>query len=154
MPDWKLPWSGGCRCGRIRIAVTQPPLLASACHCHGCQSMTSSAFSLTLTLPVEGFSVTEGEPVTGGLHGPTRHYFCWYCKTWMFTRPEGLDAFINLRPSVLDEHRWFAPFIEVFTREKLHWAETSAVHSFAAEPEFFEYEALIKEFAERGARPA
>jgi hypothetical protein len=142
MRDWKLPWSGGCRCGRIRIAVTQPPLLASACHCRGCQRMTSSAFSLTLTLPAEGFAVAEGEPVIGALHGPTRHYFCWYCKTWLFTRPDGLD-----------EHQWFAPFIEVCTNEKLPWAETSAVHSFPAEPAFPEYEALIKDFTERGAGP-
>lgn len=153
MRDWKLPWSGGCRCGRIRIAVTQPPLLASACHCRGCQRMTSSAFSLTLTLPAEGFAVTEGEPVIGALHGPTRHYFCWYCKTWLFTRPEGLDAFVNLRPSMLDEHDWFVPFIEVCASEKFPWAETGAVHSFAAAPAFAEYEGLIGEFAERGAGP-
>lgn len=153
MRDWKLPWSGGCRCNRIRIAVTEPPLLSSACHCRGCQRMTSSAFSLTLTLPAGGFSVTEGEPVIGALHGPTRHYFCWYCKTWLFTRPEGLDAFINLRPSMLDEHDWFAPFIEVCTAEKLPWAGTNAAHSFAGEPEFSEYDALIRDFAERGAGP-
>ena len=30
----KLPWKGGCRCGRIRIAVTEPPLLADLCACH------------------------------------------------------------------------------------------------------------------------
>lgn len=154
MSDWKLPWKGGCRCGRIRIAVTEPPLLASACHCRGCQRMSSSAFSLTLTIPAEGFSVIEGEPVVGGLHGPTRHYFCWYCKTWMFTRPEGFDAFVNLRPSMLEDHAWFAPFIEVHVKDRLPWAATGAAHSFTTEPEFPEYEALIKEFAERGARPA
>jgi len=25
--DWKPPWGGGCRCGRVRFKVTQPPLL-------------------------------------------------------------------------------------------------------------------------------
>ena len=71
MDDWKLPWEGGCRCGRVRLRVTEPPLLASACHCTGCQRMSSSAFSLTLTVPSGGFEVTAGEPVVGGLHGPT-----------------------------------------------------------------------------------
>ena len=107
MQDWKLPWAGGCRCGKTRIAVTAPPLLASACHCTGCQKMTASAFSLTLTIPSDGFAVTAGEPVIGGLHGATRHHFCPYCMSWMFTRPEGFDAFVNLRPSVLDDHSWF-----------------------------------------------
>jgi hypothetical protein len=40
-------WLGGCRCGRTTIEISKPPLMASACHCSGCQKMTSSAFSLT-----------------------------------------------------------------------------------------------------------
>ena len=143
-----LPWLGGCRCGQTRICVSAPPLLASACHCTGCQRMTASAFSLTLTIPAEGFEVTAGSPVIGGLHGPTRHYFCPRCMSWMFTRPEGMDAFVNLRPSMLDEHGWFAPFIEVWTREKLPWATTAAVRSYPTEPEFSEYAALIAEYAQ------
>jgi hypothetical protein len=154
MRDWKLPWRGACRCGETTIEVTKPPLMASACHCIGCQKMTSSAFSLTLTIPSEGFTVTAGEPVIGGLHGPTRHFFCPHCMSWMFTRPEGFDAFVNLRSSMLDDHGWFEPFIEVYTEEKLAWATTSAVHSFATQPEFSAYESLMAEYQERGAGPA
>jgi hypothetical protein len=55
---------------------------------------------------------------------------------------------------MLDDHGWFVPFIEVWTRERLAWASTPAVHSFATQPEFEAYAALIEEFAERGARPA
>ena len=108
MNDWKLPWQGGCRCGQTRIRVTAAPLLASACHCTGCQRMTASAFSLTLTLPAAGFEVVVGEPVIGGLHGATRHHFCPYCMSWMFTRPAGMDEFVNLRPSVtfIEGARW------------------------------------------------
>lgn len=153
MNDWKLPWDGGCRCGETRVRVTGPPLLASACHCAGCQRMTASAFSLTLTLPTEGFAIVSGEPVVGGLHGATRHFFCPRCKSWMFTRPEGLDWLVNLRPSMLDDHGWFAPFIEVWTSEKLPWAVTPAVHSFPGQPEMADYARLIEDFAARGARP-
>jgi hypothetical protein len=154
MDDWKLPWAGGCRCGRVRIEVSAPPLLATACHCSGCQRMSASAFSLTLTVPSAGFRVTAGEPAIGGLHGATRHYFCPHCMSWMFTRPEGLDEFVNLRPSVLDEHSWFVPLIEVWTSEGLPWARTPAAHSFATEPAFEDYVGFAAEYAERGARPA
>jgi hypothetical protein len=78
--------------------------------------MSASAFSLTLAIPSEGFDVTAGKPVIGGAHGPTRHFFCPHCMSWMFTRPEGMDEFVNLRPSMLDDHNWFVPFIEVWTR--------------------------------------
>ena len=70
----RLPWEGGCRCGQVRIEVTGPPLVTMACHCTGCQRMTASAYSLSVAVPSEGFAVTKGEPVIGGLHGATRHY--------------------------------------------------------------------------------
>jgi hypothetical protein len=154
MTEWKLPWDGGCRCGQTRIRVSAPPLLASACHCTGCQRMTASAFSLTLAIPGEGFEVVAGNPVIGGLHGPTRHFFCARCMSWMFTRPEAIDEFVNLRPSILDHHNWFVPFIEVWTRERLPWASTPAVHSFPTQPELEDYAKLIEAFARQGTGPA
>lgn len=154
MDQWNLPWDGGCRCGAVRLRVTGPPLLASACHCTGCQRMTASAFSLTLTVPADGFEVVKGEPVIGGLHGPDAHHFhCDRCKSWLFTRAEGMDWFVNLRPSMLDDHGWFEPFIEVWTSEKLAWASTPAVRGYPTQPELDDYEELMKIFAVEGARP-
>jgi hypothetical protein len=74
--------------------------------------------------------------------------------SWMFTRPEGMDEFVNLRPSMLDDHDWFVPFIEVWTQERLAWARTPAVRSFATQPQFEDYAKLLEEFARQGARPA
>lgn len=152
MDTTTLPWRGGCRCGQVRLEVTEPPLLASACHCEGCQRMSSSAFSLTLTVPASGFRVTAGEPVIGGLHGPeSHHFFCPRCLTWMFTRAEGMDWFVNLRPTMLDEHRDFEPFIDMNTATRLPWATTPAVHGFEEFPPFEAYEGLIREYARRPA---
>jgi hypothetical protein len=122
-----------------------------ACHCAGCQSMSASAFSLSLAIPADGF-VIEGEPVLGGL-SRDMHYFCPRCRTWMFTRPPGMDWFVNLRPSMLDDHRWFVPFVETWTGEKLAWAATSARHSYEKVPDLAEFEPLIREFAAEGAWP-
>lgn len=145
-----LPWAGGCRCGKVRIAVTEAPLLTSACHCAGCRKMTSSAFSLTLTVPSSGFRVTEGETVIGGLHGPVaHHHFCAHCMTWIFTKAEGMDWFVNVRPSMLDEHRDFVPFMEVWKEEALPWASTPAIRSYGTQPAFEDYESLMQEFAGR-----
>ena len=91
---------GGCRCGRVRLKITKRPLLTMACHCKGCQRMSSSAFSLSAAIPTEGFEVTKGEPVIGGLHADPRHYFCGWCMSWMFTRLEGADWFVNLRSTM------------------------------------------------------
>ena len=153
MDDWKLPWDGGCRCGAVRIRVTKPPLLAAACHCSGCQSMSASAFSLSIAVPSDGFEVTKGEPVLGGKSRDV-HYFCLACMTWMFTRPRGMDWFVNLRPTMLDNHDWFEPFIETFASEKLRWAETPAKHSFETIPDLPDFEPLIRAYQVEGVRPA
>jgi hypothetical protein len=151
MARWKLPWEGQCRCGEVRLRMTAPPLMTAACHCTGCQKMSSSAYSLSVAIPSEGFAVIAGEPVIGGLHGAARHYFCPNCMTWMFTRPEGMDWFVNLRPTMLDDPSWFEPFIETWTSEALPWARTPAVHSYKALPGFEDFPPLIEEFAKHYA---
>ena len=153
--EWNLPWEGGCRCGQVRLRVMKAPLLAGACHCTGCQSMTASAFSLSLGLPADGLDITKGEDklVPGGVQQESRHMFCSFCKTWMFTRPAGMDWLVNLRASMLDDHSWFEPFAEFWTREKLPWVKTPAQYSYEALPEESAWESLMKAFAEQGKRP-
>jgi hypothetical protein len=151
--EWKLPWNAGCRCGQIRMRVSEVPLIASACHCTGCQRMTASAYSLTLTVPKTGFEVVSGEPVRGGLQGEIPHFHCSFCKSWVFTRPGDQFPFVNLRATMLDDARWFQPFVETWTNEKLPWASTGAARSYATQPDFAEYESLIREYHAQGARP-
>lgn len=152
--EWKLPWAGGCRCGQTRFEVTAAPLLSSACHCTGCQRMTASAYSLSLSVPTEAFTVTAGEPVIGALHGPNRHFYCGHCLSWMFTRPHGLDWLVNFRATMLDDHAWFAPYAEICTGEGFSWAKTGAKHSYPGVPEMEVFQGLIEGFAREGARPA
>ncbi|WP_263970571.1 GFA family protein [Leptolyngbya sp. KIOST-1] len=123
--------------------------MTMACHCTGCQRMTASAFSLSTLYPSSEFRVTQGETVIGGLHGATRHYFCAHCMSWLFTRPEGMDDFVNVRSTMMEDAQSFSPFIETYTDEKLPWATTSAVHSFEKFPQPENFPALLAEFAEQ-----
>lgn len=148
MKPSKLPMTGKCRCGEVKIEITMEPLMTAACHCTGCQRMSGSAYSLTAMIPVDGFSVTEGDTVVGGLKGPQlHHHFCPSCMTWMFTRIEGVEAFVNVRPTLLEDPRWFSPFIETMTAEKLDWAITPARHRFEGFPTMEELPDLLAEFA-------
>ena len=147
-----LPLEGACRCGSTRLRIDAPPLLTMACHCTGCQRMSASAYSLSAAIPSSAFSVTHGEPVIGGLRRSPRHFFCPYCMSWMFTRPDVTDAFVNVRPTMLDDCTWFTPFIETYTSERLPWATTPAVHSFEKFPPLESYESLVSEYAEHVGR--
>jgi len=146
MTDWKLPWDGGCRCDRVRLRITAAPLITLCCHCRGCQRMSASAYSLSVAIPAEGFSLVQGTPVIGGLHGATRHFFCEYCMSWLFTRPEGFDWFVNVRAPSLDDASWYVPFVETFTSERLPWAQTPAPYRYEKLPADDLWPWLVDEF--------
>ena len=44
MSKLTIPQEGGCRCGQVRLKISAPPILTMACHCTGCQKMSSSAY--------------------------------------------------------------------------------------------------------------
>lgn len=141
---------GSCRCGQVVFELRAPPLITTACHCTGCQKMASSAFSLSALVPAESFVVTQGNPVIGGLHGPTQHFFCPHCLSWLFTRPEGNDQVIGVRSSLLENPQRYAPFIETWTSEKLPWVATGAKHGFEQFPAPQDFGPLVQQYAQRG----
>ena len=153
MTDVLIKLCGQCRCGQIKFEVTSTPLITMACHCTGCQRMTSSAFSLSSLFPSAAFVVTSGEPIIGGLHGPTRHYFCGHCKSWLFTRPEGMDEFVNVRSTLLDDAQSYKPFVETYVSEKLQWAVTGAKHSFNKFPLPELFPVLLEEWKREKGTP-
>ncbi|MBP7704335.1 MAG: GFA family protein [Caulobacter sp.] len=105
-----LPVEGSCRCGRVKLRISAPPMLTMACHCTGCQKMTAGPFSLSAMIPAAGFEVVEGETVIGGLHGPDlNHHHCPHCMSWMFTTVPAADFFVNVRATMLEAPDWQKP---------------------------------------------
>lgn len=148
-PIRRLPADGGCRCGQVRFSIRLPEIATAVCHCTGCQHMSGSAFSTTIMVPANGFVVTAGRTVIGGLRGPVLHHnHCPDCLSWVFTRIEGMD-FVNVRATMLDDPSWFRPFMETFTSEKLPWVTVPAVHSFEKFPPGDMLPGLIADYAAR-----
>ena len=112
--------------------------------------MSASAFSLTAICLAADFEVLRGETVIAGARDPAiRHFFCPDCMTWMFTRPAVLPHVVNVRPTMFDDHAWFRPYMETFTKTRLPWAVTGAVVSFNEFPSMEAYEGLISASASR-----
>lgn len=141
-------------CGGVRFEISQAPALTLACHCRGCQRLSASAYSLSEMIPIDGFRMLEGEPVLGALHGPSRYLYCPRCLNWLFTRPAGLEAFIMVRATMLDETGDFWPFVETMTRYKLPWATTPSVLSFPELPRRDEFDEVLRTFAAHKASMA
>ena len=86
--------------------------------------------------------------MAGGLRGDAiRHQHCEQCKSWVYTRYEPATGFVNVRATMLDDPRWYSPFIEMYTSEALRWARVAAVHSYAAVPPPSDYDPLLREFS-------
>ena len=139
--------TGQCSCGKVTFAFDGPVLLTAACHCRGCQRMSGSAFSLSTGTALSQFRLTRGEAVIGGLRGQTRHYFCDFCKSWLYTTLEAVGDFVNIRMPMLDDVPTAPPFVETYTAEGFPWAKTGAAHSFAGLPDMAEYGVLMAQFA-------
>lgn len=153
MTEWQLPWTATCLCGAVKMKITAPPLVTMACHCLGCQKLTSGPYSLSMLLPSLGFEVVSGTPVLGGLKTESQQFYCPECKSWIFTRPAGMDL-VNLRTTMLDSPYWAAPIMETATRDQLPFAATGAEFSFEGFPDPSEYPTIMQAFAEHGPRPA
>ena len=138
---------GACRCGSVRFAATGRPLVTMACHCRGCQRMTASAFCLSSLYPAEAFEVVQGETVLGGMKGATRHHFCPSCMSWLFTRPEGLDSFVNVRSALFADAAAHRPYVDMYRREALPGVDSGAVERFDTAPKEDEFGALMNAYA-------
>lgn len=154
MSDWKLPWSGSCLCGQVKIQVTHAPVFSAACHCRACQKLSGGAFSQTLMLPADGL-IVEGQTEIGGLHSPVpQHHFCPSCKTWLFSKGIAGGQFVNLRPSLLDDYKWFVPYADTCVDEALPQSRSGASVRYPSFPPPEDYGKLFQGFDADSPRPS
>jgi hypothetical protein len=114
--------------------------------------MTSSAYSLSAFYPMARFELGSGTPVAGALHGPSRQMYCPHCMSWVYTRPEAMDDFVNVRSPMIDGDPFGKPFIETVVSEALPFARLDAEHVFEGFPPREKFPALIADFLSRNAQ--
>jgi hypothetical protein len=117
-----------------------------ACHCTGCQRMTGGAYSLSSLYPSERFE-SGADTVLGGIKGGTQHHFCPSCMSWVYTVPEGLDGFVNVRSPMLDDAAVHRPFIDMWVSEALPGAESGAPRRYESVPGESEFGELMAGYA-------
>ena len=120
-----------------------------ACHCKGCQRLTSSAYSISGVFPKDAFTLSSGEVVIGALHGEVQHYYCDHCKSWVYTVPSGEAPVWNVRLTLLDEPFAGKPHVEMYLDEALDWAVIGSAHQYPQFPPTEDFAALAASFADR-----
>jgi hypothetical protein len=146
----QLPLTGGCLCGALRYEVSETPRAIYTCHCTDCQHLTSSAFSLAITVPDRAFRLTKGEPrlaqkIADSGRTVTR-WLCPECGCWVVSSPQPGAApgemIRRVRGGTLDDTSWLKPAAHFWTRSKQPWVVLpEGGEVFATQPDldaFFE----------------
>jgi hypothetical protein len=125
----KLPLTGGCLCGALRYEIDEAPAMTYTCHCTDCQHVTSSAFSIAITVPDSAFRLTTGQPrllqKTADSGRTVTRWVCPDCGCWIASSPQPGEAagemIRRVRAGTLDDTSWLRPTAHFWTRSKQPW---------------------------------
>jgi hypothetical protein len=125
----RLPLTGGCQCGALRYEISEAPLATYTCHCTDCQRLTSSAFSMAITVRDAAFRLTAGKPrfvpKTADSGRVVTRWLCPECASWICSSPlpaaTPAETVRRVRAGSLDDTSWLRPTAHFWTRSKQPW---------------------------------
>ena len=104
--------TGGCLCGKVRIAASGRPIRVGVCHCLDCRKHHGALFHASAIFP-EDAVVVEGE--TRNYAG---RYFCPDCGSSVFSRSPGE---VEVHLGTVDAPDQFQPSYELWTIRREAW---------------------------------
>lgn len=120
-----FPCPGGCACGAVRYRLLEDPIELHACHCTDCQTITGSAFVLSMVAKRISLELIRGAPqrfeyeTTSGIHRVEQR--CPDCAVRLWGEPRNLPDLIILRPGTLDDTSWCEPISHIWTKSAQPW---------------------------------
>ena len=117
---------GACHCGAIAYEAEVDPARVGICHCLDCQTLTGSAFRVTVPAPAAGFRLLRGEPrhyvKTGDSGAKRRHAFCGDCGGPVYASALEDPPSYSLRVGALKQRAELGPPArQIWTRRRLPW---------------------------------
>jgi len=118
---------GRCHCGAIRYEAEVDPAEVEICHCTDCQTLTGTAFRVSVTTAAANLRLVAGEPriyVRVAESGNRRaQAFCPACGTPLWsTQAEGSTSY-TLRVGALAERDRLPPQRQFWVRSAQHWVD-------------------------------
>lgn len=134
---FQIPWmtdaavmkiDGRCHCGRVTYEAVIDPSSVRICHCVDCQSLTGSAYRVTVRAAKEDITITAGSPkiyTRSGDNGLRRfQYFCDQCGSPLFTSGEGEDSAIwGIRWGSITQRKTLSPSSQIWRRSAADWVD-------------------------------
>lgn len=104
--------TGGCLCGKVRLAAMGPPNRVGVCHCMDCRKHHGTLFHASAIFPASAVTV-DGDP-----RDYDGRFFCPRCGSSVFGR-SGDEVEVNL--GALDTPDQFRPTYELWCVRREDW---------------------------------
>ena len=116
---------GGCLCGAVRYAASEPPLVVRACWCRMCQFIASGNATINLAFKRESVTIEGQLSDLAGIADSGSHMhrlFCSTCGVHLFSEAEERPHVIIVRAGTLDDSAIAVPDAVIWTKEAPAWA--------------------------------
>ena len=117
--------TGGCACGKVRFAITEPLMGVGVCHCLDCQKTSGGGPVYVAIAPKGAFEVTRGEPRTYTLKGDSgedvSRAFCADCGTPLYSILAPMIPVVPVKVGALDDASATAPSLHLYTDSAPPW---------------------------------
>jgi hypothetical protein len=114
---------GSCHCGDITFEAQIDPSAVRICHCTDCQTLTGSAYRITVQTPQGGFFLRSGTPKTyikTAENGNKRaHAFCPNCGTPIYSTDLHEPRAYGIRVGTLKQRGELRPKQQIWCRSAL-----------------------------------
>ena len=116
--------SGSCLCGKIKYAISSPPVRMGQCHCDDCRKSTGTGHSSNAFFKKEDVDI-DGElssfASTTDTGSKITRYFCPKCGSRLFGTSDVVIDIISISVGTLDDTSWFKPNAIVYNKRKPKW---------------------------------
>ena len=116
---------GGCHCGNIRYEAEIDPASVRICHCTDCQTLSGSAFRISVRAAKDAFSLRAGRPkiyVKTAESGNKRaQAFCPECGTAIYAADVTDPQVFNIRVGTVRQRAELRPKSQGWCRSAHDW---------------------------------
>lgn len=116
---------GRCHCGRFSYTAEIDPDKVSLCHCTDCQTLSGSAYRVSVPAPAETFELRGGEPTiylkTADSGRQRAHAFCPECGSPIYSAAPSETRTYSLRVGCLAQRADLPPRRRIWCRSALPW---------------------------------
>jgi hypothetical protein len=123
MTEFSPVLTGGCGCGAVRFALSEPPTGAIYCHCGRCQARTGTAAAPSARVAPGSVTVTGGAEHLRDwtLETGLAKSFCGLCGSHLFARAPDTGEVVVVRMAAFDGDSGVRPSARQFVAYAADW---------------------------------